>query len=230
MKLAVMQPYFFPYIGYFQLIHAVDLFVTFDDVAFIKKGWINRNFLLIDCHPRRFTVPLCQVSQNRSICETRPAAMPWQSKLLKTLRNAYGKAPHFEPVYSLAETVIKEECASVAELATRSLIAVMDYLGLSRKMRSSRTYDNVHLKGQERILDICERENAKTYINLPGGRELYDRDTFLARGLELRFLDPGDVRYSQFRCEFVPNLSILDVLMFNDIAAVRSMLAQADVV
>lgn len=225
MKLAIMQPYFFPYLGYFQLIHAVDTFVAYDDVAYIKRGWINRNFLLMGCNSVRITVPLNNVSQFRPICNTQIAPVLWQHNFLKTLHQAYAKAPQFAQVYALAETVVKRDYPTVAELALSSLTEVMDYLSLKTTVRpTSRIYRNNHLSGQARILDICQQEKADTYVNLPGGRALYDREAFAARGVDLRFLQPGDVRYRQFRCEFVPNLSVLDVLMFNERDTVRELL------
>lgn len=226
MKLAIMQPYFFPYIGYFQLIYAVDIFVAYDDVTYIKGGWINRNYLLMDCKPTRFTVPVADASPFRLINKTQVASITWQAKFLKTLHHAYAKAPQFESVYSLVETVVKcVNVHSLAELALYSLTAVMDYLSISTVVRpTSMIYNNAYLKGQERILDICQREKADTYINLPGGRALYEWVVFFEQGVDLRFLQPGKVHYNQFHCNFVPNLSILDVLMFNERETVRELL------
>lgn len=225
MKLAVMQPYFFPYLGYFQLIHAVDVFVSFDDVTYIKRGWINRNFLLMNCRPQRFTVPLSGASQFRRVDATPLANIDWQSKFLKSLRQAYSRAPQFATVFAKVEALLRKKRSSVAELALDSVKTVVDHVGLKTTIRTtSKIYDNADLKGQERILDICRREDADTYINLPGGKALYDREAFAARGVNLRFIKMEDVRYRQFQCEFVPNLSILDVLMFNAAEAVRELL------
>lgn len=232
MKLAIMQPYFFPYLGYFQLIHAVERFVIYDDVNFIKQGWINRNFVLMDCRPLRVTAPLCGASSFKSIADTTLSpGSAWRGKFLKTLIQAYGKAPHFEPAFTLAEDVIQRQCGSVAELALESILAVAKYLGLSAEIRpSARHYENRHLKGEARVLDICRQEGADIYYNPFGGQELYDRATFASAGVELRFIKPGEPRYRQFRCEFVPHLSILDVLMFNDRETVRKFLADFEVV
>lgn len=226
MKLAVMQPYFFPYLGYFQLLHAVDKFVSFDDVNFIKKGWINRNYILLRCQPHRITVPLSQASQFKSIAATRVAAAGlWQANILKTLQQAYARAPFFKPVYALVEDVIKAPSGSLADLALDSIRAVMEYLSLPAKIHpSSSGYGNRSLKGPARILDICRQENATAYYNLPGGEALYERAAFAAAGIELHFIQPGEPRYRQFDCSFVPHLSILDVLMFNAPEKVREFL------
>ena len=227
MKLAVMQPYFFPYLGYFQLIHAVDKLVVYDDVNFIKQGWINRNFILVDCQPLRITVPLSKASSFKTIAETTLSPDPaWRGKLLKTLSHAYAKAPHFEPVFALVNKVVQQHADSVAELALGSIHAVSEYLGLNTKIQSSaRHYGNRHLKGEARVLDICRREGASAYHNLPGGQALYDPATFTAAGIDLRFIKPVEPRYRQFACTFVPHLSVLDVLMFNDRESTHSFLA-----
>lgn len=226
MKLAVMQPYFFPYLGYFQLLYAVDLFVIYDDVNFIKQGWINRNFILMHCRPLRITIPLAGASSFRAIANTTVSAdLAWRNKLLKTLYQAYAKAPHFEPVYTLVEGVVRTHCTSLAELALRSIQAVTEYLGLTTQIRpSTRPYANCSLKGEARILDICLREHADVYYNLPGGESLYERAIFAQAGVDLRFIQPNQPHYPQFGCAFVPNLSILDTLMFNTPETVRGYL------
>lgn len=218
MKLAVMQPYFFPYLGYFQLLHAVDRFVVYDDVNFIKQGWINRNFILMDCQPLRVTVPVSGASSFKTIAET--ALSPnsiWQGKILKTLSQAYAKAPFFETVFPVVESVVHERCSSIAGLALGSVQAIANYVGIKTEIWPSATqYCNRNLQGEARVLDICQREGADAYYNLPGGQALYNPRAFASAGIELRFIQPTEPRYRQFTCAFVPHLSILDVLMFND--------------
>lgn len=103
MKIAVMQPYLFPYIGYFQLLNAVDMFVVFDDVNFIKKGWINRNNILVNRQKYLFTVPLKDASQNKLIKEVQIADDGWQEKFLKTVAQSYKKAEFFDEAFALIE-------------------------------------------------------------------------------------------------------------------------------
>ena len=231
MKLAVMQPYFFPYLGYFQLFHAVDLFVIYDDVNFIKGGWINRNFILMNGRSQRITVPLAEASSFKTIAATKLSADRfWREKVLKTLRQAYSRAPHFDQVYALAERVILAPCSSLAELASGSIRAVADYLHLTTEIRPSASpYANESLKGQARILDICRREGADAYYNLPGGEALYDRAAFSAAGVKLHFIHPGETNYRQLGYTFVPRLSILDVLMFNSPETAHRYLANCEI-
>jgi hypothetical protein len=215
MKLAIMQPYFFPYIGYFQLINAVDKFVIYDDVNYINKGWINRNNVLVSGAPHLIQVPLIAASQNRLINEIEIVDdEKWKTKLLKTIYQSYSKAPFFQPVYSLIESILGNEIRKISELNVASIISICEYIGIKTEIVVSSTiYNSKHLKGQERILDICEQEKASTYINPPGGKDLYDREVFLQSGIDLQFLQPKIAIYNQFKNEFIPWLSIIDLMM-----------------
>ncbi|MGA0558486.1 WbqC family protein [Larkinella sp. VNQ87] len=226
MTIAIMQPYFLPYIGYLQLVKAVDKFILYDDVAFINRGWINRNRLLVNGKDHLFTVPLKDASQNKRIREVELGDDPkWRAKLLKTIEQAYRKAPFYTTVYPLLEKIVNLEVRTIAELVEGSLRELNDYLGIRTEIvPSSTVYGNDDLKAQERILDICLREKASRYINPIGGQELYDRQRFASEGIELFFIQSKRVEYPQFKNEFVPWLSIADVLMFNDVPAVQQML------
>ena len=229
MKLAVMQPYFLPYIGYFQLMAAVDRFVVYDDVNYIKGGWINRNRHLAQNAPRLFTVPLIGASPNRRINEISvDNSAHWRTKLLRTLQHAYHDAPFFAPVQALVEDIVCAPHAALSAYLLHSLQALHDFLGLSCTLVSTSSgYGNAHLNGQARILDICRQEQADIYVNLPGGRSLYDHSAFAAQGIDLRFVDVPQSVYPQLGQPFVPQLSILDVLMFNGAAGTRELLLEA---
>ena len=228
-----MQPYLFPYIGYFQLMHAVDRFVVYDDVAYIKQGWINRNRMLINGAPSFFVVPIKHASSFALICDTlidddRQHAR-WAERLLKSFDNAYRRAPEFPRVFPLLESVFTCGTTKIADLALASLKAVASFLDIRTSIvDSSRRYANADLKGEERVLSICAAEGATHYVNVPGGRELYSREHFKSRGLTLSFVDPRPIEYRQFGGPFVPSLSIVDVLMFNPRDVVREYLLACD--
>lgn len=232
MKLAIMQPYFLPYIGYFQLMAAVDKFVVLDDVNYINRGWVNRNRLLLNGVAHTFTVPLRGASQNRLICEIElDDAQGWRVKLLRTIRQAYGKAPCYAQAYPLMENLINYPSVRLDEFLLNSLREVACYLSLEVEIvASSRIYRNTHLKGQERILDICRQEQARIYINPIGGVDLYDRASFSKQDLSLYFLRSRQVGYTQGKGEHVPWLSIMDVLMFNETSVVRRLFTEIDLV
>jgi hypothetical protein len=212
-RLAIMQPYFFPYLGYFQLISAVDRFVFYDDVNFIRGGWINRNRINLDNKPAYITV---QVSRRQP---------RWREKILGTLTGAYARAPYFAEVFTLARSVLTNEAPSIAAVAEASIRAVLNYLDLPIEIvTSSRVYENGNLRGPERVLDICRREGAAIYVNAPGGAALYDAGQFEEAGVSLRFLKVDISPYNQGRNgNFIPGLSVIDVLMHNSVDQARKL-------
>ena len=229
-----MQPYLFPYLGYFQLIQAADKFVVYDDITFIKQGWINRNNLLIDGARYLFTIPVQNISSNNYINQTIISSRPfnWEYKLLQTISQAYKKAPFFKEVFPMLESVIKGSTSkTIGSVATESITTVMNYLDLNTKVvQSSVGYKNDHLKKEQRVIDICVKENASHYLNAIGGVDLYSKEYFLAKNIHLHFIDPGSVVYKQFQTEFVPGLSIIDTMMFNPATDIVKMLNNYELV
>lgn len=210
-----MQPYFFPYIGYFQLICSSDAFVIFDDVNFIKKGWINRNRILSAGEPKLITLELIGASQNKLIKQLSIGNN--NKKLLKSIQYNYAKAPYFKTVYPLIEEILSFPESNLAKYLENSLKKVCDYLQIETNWYISSTLDKQNtLTGENRILNICEVMNAKHYINLPGGRNLYNTSSFKNSGIELSFINMHTYPYSQFDKPFVGGLSIIDIMMFND--------------
>lgn len=231
-RIAVMQPYLLPYIGYFQLMAAVDRFVLLEDVNYINRGWVNRNRILLGGKPHLFTLPLRAASQNRLICEIERVGDPaWARRLLRTLHQAYSKAPHYAQVAPVLERIVGHDAPLLGDYLHHSLLAVREHLGLDTDLVRSRDQQgDAALKGQERILDICRREGAAVYVNAIGGTELYEREAFAAQGVQLRFLKPRPTSYLQWGGPHLPWLSIVDVLMFNSRATARALLAEADLV
>ena len=217
MKIAIMQPYLFPHIGYFQLIQSVDKFILLDDVNYIKGGWINRNYILIANNPGLFTLELRNSSSNKRINEIEVNISPkWKKKFLKTLIQNYRKSPFFTSVFPLINNITDSKLKKISELNYYSISLLNEYIGINTILEnSSEKYDNTHLKGQERVIDICQQEGANVYINSIGGKGLYNSKYFESNGIDLRFLEHCTAQYSQFEKEFIPGLSIIDVLMFN---------------
>lgn len=233
-RLGIMQPYCFPYIGYLQLVQRVDTFVVLDDVHFIKKGWIHRNQILQNGNPTLFSIPLREASQNKLILEIEvDASFPvWRDKFLKTLEQAYRKSPQFESVFPWVKSVfLREDAPRITDLAFWSIEATCSYLGIStRLVPSSSVYGIENLKGQDRILALCQAEGATHYINPIGGQVLYEPAVFQEAGIQLSFLKAQLVEYPQGKHPFVPWLSILDVLFWNDISEVHRLLNAYDLV
>lgn len=223
-----MQPYLFPYIGYYQLMDAVDRFVVADDLRFIKQGWINRNRLLINGAAAFFTVPLKRHPADALIKDVEiddGAGARWKTTILKTIANFYRRATSFDRVYPIVERVIGGPFTGIADMARASLREVGEYLGIDASIvESSSAYANAHLKGQDRVIDTCLAEGARDYVNAVGGRDLYSREAFLARGIRLHFVCSEPIEYPQFQTPFVPSLSVIDLLMFNTQAEARALL------
>ena len=218
MKISVMQPYFFPYIGYFQLVKAADTFVFFNDVNFIKKGWINRNNLLQHNKAFSFTIPLQKVSQNKRINEVELSNYSeWRKDFLRILEFNYKKANHFDSAFALVnEILFKKDFIKIDELASESVMGVCSYLGLKTAFLFSSELSYEGEKGQDKIMNICALLNANVYTNPINGAHLYEEAAFKSKGIDLFFLAPESVEYAQHvKKEFVPWLSIIDVLMFN---------------
>lgn len=229
MNLVIMQPYLFPYVGYFQLLVAADRFVIYDDVNFIKGGWINRNRILMQGKPHLFTIPLEAPSPNRKINDIQLGnKFDWRSKLLQTIAQSYKRASNFTAAYDLISKILSEPTLSITDLVYVSLREIVAYLELPVQLiPSSSIYNNSQLRSEERVLDICKKENASCYINAMGGRELYSDSTFKGQGIELYFLQPDLVPYQQVGqvTDFTPGLSIIDVLMNNSAAEANRLLA-----
>jgi hypothetical protein len=233
MKIAIMQPYLFPYIGYFQLMAAVDTFVIYDDVQFIKNGWINRNRFLVNGQPHTYTFSVKNASTFLPINQREFASNHAYetAKFLKYLRGNYGTAPFFEPVYALTVGILSFERINVAEKITHSLRRIKNYLGLSTTLEVSSSLNiATDLQAQERVIALCKFLNGTHYVNAIGGQELYSREAFANEGIQLAFLKPSPLSYPQFGAAFVPNLSIIDVMMFNSVETVRKLLSMYEFV
>lgn len=217
MKIGIMQPYFVPYLGYWQLMNAVDRYVVYDDVNYIKGGWINRNRILMNGQPKYFNLPMLGASPNKLICEVgvnHDAGVI--GKNLRIIEAAYQKAPYFMQVYPVVEQILTCGEDNLAAYLMHSFQIIGDYLGIQTELIMSSSLDkNCLLRGQDKVLAICGKLGATDYYNAIGGQKLYSFSAFQERGIQLSFLQTGDIAYEQFGDTFQSNLSILDVMMFN---------------
>lgn len=225
MTLAIMQPYLFPYIGYWQLINSIDTFVIYDDVNFINKSYINRNSILINGESQQITLELLSASQNKLINKIEIGNNT--QKLLKTIDLSYKKAPFFNTVFPLLENILNQKEKNLAKFIGYSLKHISSYLEIDTKfLYSSDLNKDNSLKAQDKIIDICKNLNANKYINTIGGRELYNKETFKENNINLNFIQSNIVEYKQFKNKFVPYLSIIDIIMFNEVEQIKNMLEQ----
>lgn len=223
MKLAIMQPYFFPYIGYFQLIAAVDQFIVYDNIKYTKKGWITRNRMLQNGEDAIFSLPLKSGSDSLNIYDRELAADFNREKLLNQFKGAYRRAPYFEQTFPLMEQIVRHEDANLFRFLLHSIVSICGHLGIATEIRGSSEIAIDHeLKSQDKVIALCEATGATTYINAIGGMELYSKEIFKERGIELKFIKSRPFEYEQLGNEFVPWLSIIDVMMFNPINAIQA--------
>ena len=215
MKLGIMQPYFMPYIGYFQLMKAVDKYVVYDDVNYIKGGWANRNHILINGEKEMFTVTLQKASQNKLFNEI--VIGDDFKKLMKTRQMNYSRAINFDQTMVLMERIISFPNKQLAVFIANSFREILSYLSVETEiLMSSEIPKDNSLRGKDKIIQICEILGADTYYNAVGGKNLYDQEEFREHGITLNFVDSLPQVYSQLHTrEFVSGLSMVDVLMNN---------------
>ncbi|HEY4074792.1 MAG TPA: WbqC family protein [Herbaspirillum sp.] len=224
---AIMQPYVFPYIGYFCLIQASDIFVFYDDVNFINRGWINRNQILVNGDPYKFTIPLSNGSQNELICNVKMHAFEdCRKKLLKQIYQSYCKTPHFDIGFNYVEEVLKADFTSISDVAISSVEKFYKLIGIEQKfIRSSEAFQSSRGADKaDRLIEITKSLQSNLYVNAIGGAALYNKSYFLESGINLSFVKPRLRSYKQMGAkEFISGLSIIDVVMNNDVDSIIDM-------
>lgn len=233
-KVAIMQPYLFPYIGYFQLIDAADEFIIYDNVQWIKGGWINRNRILTNNGPEYISLPVKKDSYKKNINERRYSVGFEDNKrmILDRVEDAYEGAPYFTETYQIIQQCFNIGIENVAQFNTKALQLCCEYLGITTTISVSSEILGVknNLRGQHRVIDIAKTVGARHYINAIGGRLLYDNKDFANNGLKLSFLETRLKPYKQFGNVYTPGMSIIDIMMFNSLTDIKTMLNEYDLV
>lgn len=215
MKLAIMQPYFLPYIGYYQLMAAVDTFVVYDNIKYTKKGWINRNRILLNGTDETISLPLKNDSDALDVVQRELAVDYDRGKLLNKLTGAYRGAPYYARTFPLLERIVRCEETNLFRYIHHSITEMCTYLDIGTDIRISSSVNIDHsLRAQDKVIALCQALGAGTYINAMGGMELYKHEDFAAHELNLKFIKTNPFEYAQFGTLFMPWLSIIDVLMF----------------
>jgi len=227
-KMAIMQPYLFPYLGYFQLIAAVDIFVIYDDTQLISRGWVNRNRILVNGEPSFITLPLKKAPLQESInSRFFVHDIEWhKQKALKAIRMSYSRAPYFKESYPLIESIFACPEINVATFNENSIRKICRYLEIATPIRiSSELGIGTELSGKDRVIAMLTGSGAKAMITPIGGVELYSCDEFMQLGIELKFIKMNDIVYRQFGSSFIQNLSIIDAFMFMHRSEIRERLS-----
>nr|WP_320025662.1 WbqC family protein [uncultured Acetobacterium sp.] len=235
MNISIMQPYLFPYIGYYQMINCSDSFVIADDVQFIKQGWINRNRILLNGEPSMITLPISRDSTYLKICERsfeNQTGSKGRIRFLNKIHNSYHKAPEFINMYPLIEKIINFENNNVTEYLFNSIKEICLYLDINTEILLESSFNlSPELDYQDSVIYVCKNLNADRYINSIGGMNLYSAQKFTANDIELKFIKTKEsLEYKQFYNKFVSNLSIIDVLMFNSLVEIKKLLSEYDLI
>jgi hypothetical protein len=240
MKLAVMQPYFFPYLGYFQGINAVDKYILYEHFNYPIEGWMNRNRLLMKFNqPFFFNALIKDKSPFKKIHQIELLEdNQWKKKILKALFFNYKGSAYFDEIYSLIEKIVFFESKFLYDYNANGIKSISKFLEIKTQISSENNnyvqlenelYNlvsdnpffkplinlNILEKKVARIITICKMEKINTYINAIGGRDLYNKNIFKEYGIDLFFIETNQYSYKQFSNEFISHLSIIDVLMHN---------------
>ncbi|MBR3606321.1 MAG: WbqC family protein [Lachnospiraceae bacterium] len=226
MKIGIMQPYFFPYLGYFQLIYAVNKMVIYDNIQYTKKGWFNRNRYLLNNEDRFFTIPIEKDSDFLDVYERKVSQNFNKEKIKNQINIAYRKAPFYDEIFPIFCDCIDFEDYNLFNYIFNSIKQITNYLEIDTEIIISSSLNiNHNLKGEEKVLAICKEIGADEYINPIGGQNLYCKERFHQNNIILKFIMMNpNITYLQFGKEFIPALSILDTLMFNSPQSVKEML------
>ena len=232
MKVAIMQPYFLAYVGYYQLIHSVDKFVIYDNLKYNKSSWVNRNRILLNGEDRLFTLPLKSDSDNLNNNE-RYLADNYKSernKIIQWIKHSYKKAPFYNVIIQFIEIIFNQDSRNLFDFIYFSVHQICELLEIETEIIKSSSLKIDHsLKSEAKVIAICKYLNADIYINAIGGKSLYSKDSFSENNIALRFIKARKIEYTQFSNEFIPWLSIIDVLMFNGIDKTKNMLYEFDI-
>lgn len=231
MIIGIMQPYFMPYIGYWQLMNAVDKYVVYDNIEFTKKGWFNRNRILLNGKDFLFSIPIKNDSDYLHVNQRFVSETFDKQKLLSQIRNAYSKAPYFKTIFPIIESIIMLEEENLFKYIFNSIKAIHELLDIKSELIVSSSISIDHaLKGKDKVLAICKNLNADSYYNAIGGNLLYNKNEFEQHNIELNFIKTRNIEYKQYSNEFIPNLSIIDVLMFNSLEEIKKVLNEFDLI
>lgn len=233
LSIAIMQPYFFPYLGYWQLLKKVDHFILYDNIKFTKKSWIRRNRILLNGKDSLLTLPLKNDSDALDIKERilSDSFLIEREKILNKIKIAYQKSPQFETVFPIIEKCLRYDSDNLFLFIHHSIVTISNYLGITTPILISSTIDMDHsLKNKERVIASCKALSESVYINPIGGIELYDKKDFYSNGIDLRFIKTGYFEYKQFENDFIANLSIIDVMMFNTSEGINRLLENYEII
>jgi hypothetical protein len=220
MRIALMQPYFFPYLGHFDLLNMVDEWIVFDTAQYMRSHWMNRNRIL---HPaggwEYITVPVRKHPTNTPGHQVEIAmAIDWRNRILRKLQHYRNKAPYYQDVMDFVEECFADVGPNLSETNIRILEKTRTRLGIKTPMRVLSRMDlrlEPVLGPGDWGFEISRLLGAREYVNPAGGAALFDRDQFEKHGIKLTIQNFSNIAYDCRPYRFEPGLSIIDVMMWN---------------
>ena len=221
MKLGIMQPYFFPYLGHFDLINLVDEWIVFDTPQYMRHHWVNRNRVL---HPNAgwqyITVPLRKHPQDTPINQVQIAMEnDWRNRILRQLEHYRREAPYYKQVAGFLEECFSEASPNLSETNILTLRKTCQRLGISTPFHVFSQMDLALTEDVEGpgdwALNISRVVGASEYVNPPGGAALFNESKFTADNIKLTIQAFMNMIYPCGPYQFEPGLSVLDVMMWN---------------
>lgn len=212
-KLAILQPSYIPWIGYFEQIVNVDIFVFYDDVQYTKNDWRNRNKIKTLDGSSWLSIPI-KSSTSKKINEVLiDDTKNWQTKHLKSLKQYYSKSKYFEDIYPLLEKNINSDINSISTLSIDIIKDIVKYLKIDTKFYLSSDLD-IGGDKNNRLINICKHFNASSYYTGLAAKDYIDEELFKKNNIELVYQEYKHPSYEQLHGDFLPYLSIID-LLFN---------------
>lgn len=241
MTLGLMQPYLFPYLGYFQLMRHVDTYVFYENVQYMRQGWVNRNRLYTNIKKNEthyFTFAVVKDDYKKEINERYYSNLKADcEKLRRILYQSYKNASNFEEAYTVIDQALQFENNNVAYFNMNANYLIARYMGIDtqitcmERIKDKGFWDNYYrLDYESKVIYICRFFQGQRYVNAIGGASLYHKKAFLHNNIELKFIKMDDIVYPQFEGEFTPNLSIIDVIMHNKIDSIKLLLDRYQII
>ena len=216
MRLVILQPSYLPWLGYFDQMFKSDVFVLYDDVQFDKNGWRNRNRIKTPQGPQWLTVPVLTKGRNFPLNREIEInnSVSWQTRHLKSIIQNYSRAPFFDKYISQFESILTQTWRFLIDLNMALIHKLVGQLGMEANLHLSSDLGIGKMGKTERLVEICRYFGADTFLEGDAGKEYIDEALFQGAGIQLEFHRYQHPVYGQLYGDFLPYLSVID-LIFN---------------
>lgn len=215
-KIAIIQPNYIPWVGYFDVISKVDEFVFLDDVQFTKRDWRNRNYINSDVGKKLISIPVYSKGKfTQKIYETNCIDNKWKDNHLRQIKDSYRLYPNFNLIYNfLTECFYKSDSLNLLENLYNINLAIIDFLKIKTKIHYSKNF-SIKTNKQDKIIKICKQIGASIYLTGPLALNYLETKLFEKENISVEFINYKKYNYEiqNKKHKFIENLSIVDLLM-----------------